>query len=82
MLNEVAPSLELCLNTIASELASAQKQASPLTELVNSAKTLREEVQGLKGSVILPSSPAEEDMLVSIAEGKIVEVVEKVNDYD
>lgn len=82
MLNEVAPSLELCLNTIASELASAQKQASPLTELVDSAKSLREEVQGLKGSVMMmPSAtPVEENMLVSIAEGKIVEVVEKVYD--
>lgn len=80
MLNQVAPSVEICMNMILSEAEKSQKQALPVSELVQETKALRTEMGALKKSILTPQTPAEEDFLIMIAEGKMNEVITTVSE--
>ena len=80
MLNQVAPSLEICMNSILCEVEKSQKQALPLNELVQDTRALQTEVGALKKRMLTPQTPADEDFLILIAEGKVIEVITTVSE--
>ena len=78
LLNQVAPSVEICLNSVLSEFENSQKRTSSLSEIAQEVRVLQTEVGALKRRVLALNTPADEDFLILIAEGKGNEVITTV----
>ena len=80
MLNQVAPSLEICMNSVMCEVEKSEKQSLPLSEVVQETRALQTEVGALKKRMLTPQTPADEDFLILIAEGKVIDVITTVSE--